>query len=88
MQNEPLAKNPIAITASSIDNLIHFTPSVKVCMKSDLINYHTKEFIAVFIALRDQSLFKFEGGEGGGENVGPSISSSTTWEGLKSQKED
>ena len=55
-------------------------------MKSDLINYHTKEFIAVFIPLRDHSLFKFEGGEGGGENVGPSISSSTTWGGLEKSK--
>ena len=42
LQNEPLAKNLIAITASSIDNLIYFTPSVQLCMKSDLINYHTK----------------------------------------------
>ena len=50
-------------------------------MKTALINYHTTEFIAVFIPLRDQSLFKFEGGEGGGENVGPAISSSTTWGG-------
>ena len=73
MQNEPLAKNLIAIPASSIDNLIHFTPSLKVCLKTDLINCHTKEFTAAFIPLRDQSLFKFEGGEGEGENGGPQL---------------
>ena len=50
-------------------------------MHENCLNYHTTEFIAVFIPLRDQSLFKFEGGEGGGENVGPSTSSSTTWGG-------